>query len=243
MKSHSPNIKTYINLRVLLIIISIACATWLFVTGKNLFIAVFIALLVGIQWWLLGRSFNQINRKVAFFFDAIENNDTTLHFSESNKNKAVRQLNKSLNRVNELIHTTKEQQRRQEQFYQLVLGQVETGIIICNAQGSVIHANRKVKKLFGLEQFTHLVQLKRTDREAFRVINGIEPGERQLLKRKTQGSSNQLSLRCAGFSAQNEMLRLISVHDIRSELDENEANAWIRLIRVLTNEIMNSIAP
>ncbi|MDA3866581.1 MAG: ATP-binding protein [Salinivirgaceae bacterium] len=243
MKSRSPNIKTHINLRALLLVVSTSCATWLLVTDMNIFITVFITFLVGIQGVLLVRSFNQINRKVAFFFEAIENDDTTLHFSQLEKNSAVRRLNESLNRINRLIQSTKEQQRHQEQFYQLVLEQVDTGIIICNTNGNVVHANRKVKKLFDLEQFTHLVQLKRKNSDAYQVINGIEPGERQLLKRKAQGSNNQLSLRCAGFTSQKELLRLISVHDIRSELDENEANAWIRLIRVLTHEIMNSIAP
>jgi len=37
--------------------------------------------------------------------------------------------------------------------------------------------------------------------------------------------------------------RLISLQDIRHELDEKELDSWQKLIRVLTHEIMNSIAP
>ncbi|MGD9556814.1 MAG: PAS domain-containing sensor histidine kinase, partial [Mangrovibacterium sp.] len=38
-------------------------------------------------------------------------------------------------------------------------------------------------------------------------------------------------------------LTLLSVQDINQELDEKELDSWLRLIRVLTHEIMNSIAP
>jgi signal transduction histidine kinase len=37
--------------------------------------------------------------------------------------------------------------------------------------------------------------------------------------------------------------RIISLQDIRHELDEKELDSWQKLIRVLTHEIMNSIAP
>jgi len=37
--------------------------------------------------------------------------------------------------------------------------------------------------------------------------------------------------------------RLYSISDIKSELEENELDSWQKLIRVMTHEIMNSIAP
>ena len=39
------------------------------------------------------------------------------------------------------------------------------------------------------------------------------------------------------------MVCLVTIKDIQSELDEHEMEAWQKLIRVLTHEIMNSIAP
>jgi hypothetical protein len=38
-------------------------------------------------------------------------------------------------------------------------------------------------------------------------------------------------------------LTLITVRDINSELDQKETDSWMKLIRVLTHEIMNTIAP
>lgn len=38
-------------------------------------------------------------------------------------------------------------------------------------------------------------------------------------------------------------VRILTLNDIRSELDAKELDSWVKLTRVLTHEIMNSIAP
>ena len=38
-------------------------------------------------------------------------------------------------------------------------------------------------------------------------------------------------------------LRLMTFHDIRSEIEQKEIEAWYKLIRILTHEVMNSITP
>ena len=45
------------------------------------------------------------------------------------------------------------------------------------------------------------------------------------------------------FKLRNVWYKLISLQDIQSELEEKEMEAWQKLIRVLTHEIMNSITP
>jgi len=45
------------------------------------------------------------------------------------------------------------------------------------------------------------------------------------------------------FKLEEQLFILVSVHDIRAELDEKELEAWQKLIRVLTHEIMNSVTP
>ena len=41
----------------------------------------------------------------------------------------------------------------------------------------------------------------------------------------------------------NENFKLISLQNIRTELEEKEMEAWQKLVRVLTHEIMNSVTP
>jgi len=41
----------------------------------------------------------------------------------------------------------------------------------------------------------------------------------------------------------NSNIRILTLNDIRNEMDNKELDSWIKLTRVLTHEIMNSIAP
>jgi signal transduction histidine kinase len=53
----------------------------------------------------------------------------------------------------------------------------------------------------------------------------------------------QLSVQASKFVLLRESHTLITMQNIRSELEEREMQAWQNLIRVLTHEIMNSITP
>ena len=52
-----------------------------------------------------------------------------------------------------------------------------------------------------------------------------------------------LSLRETYTTLRGERVRIIAVSDINSELANREVDSWIKLIRVLTHEIMNTITP
>ena len=52
-----------------------------------------------------------------------------------------------------------------------------------------------------------------------------------------------MALRVSGVILKNEELRIVSLNNINRELDEREIDAWLKLTRVLTHEIMNSLTP
>ena len=53
----------------------------------------------------------------------------------------------------------------------------------------------------------------------------------------------QLLIKASSFISKQNDLILLSVQDIKNELDEKELDSWLKLIRVLMHEIMNSITP
>ena len=48
---------------------------------------------------------------------------------------------------------------------------------------------------------------------------------------------------CQWYHSQRKTYPALVINDIENEMDEKEIDSWIRLIRVLAHEIMNSIAP
>lgn len=186
---------------------------------------------------------NRTNQQISYFFNAIRNEDSTLHFPIRTKNKVVNELNSSMNRLNELISEAKKQNRSQEQYYQTILEHAATGLLTYDDKGNILLANSTARRLLGCEPLTHLQQLEKAQEGLSIEFENIKTTGHKLFHLTNERGSMQLSLRATSMVAHGQHLTLLSIQDIRNELDEKETESWIRLIRVLTHEIMNSIAP
>ncbi len=228
---------------ILLIIGLSGLGVWLFLNNYSFAVLLLIALAVLILSFQILFSFDKIQEKITYFFNAVENEDSTLYFSENVSHKPLRELHKSLNRINLLIKEAKLKNREQEQYFAALLEQVTTGIVVLNANGNILQANTAAKKLLNYNTLTHIVQLKRVDENLYKAFEMLSEGNRQLVKLTYNNNTTQLILQATDFKARNETFTLVSIQDIRNELDAKEVEAWLKLIRVLTHEIMNSITP
>jgi two-component system, NtrC family, nitrogen regulation sensor histidine kinase NtrY len=186
---------------------------------------------------------NRTNRNIQFFFDSVKNDDSSLSFSIDDRGAGVKELHESMNRVNRQIQQLKIQNRQQEQYFQIILEQLATGIITYDHQGFIHHTNSAARNLLSLESLTHLRQLDRIDGKLYSVVKNLKPFERRLVGITTSRGETQLSLKSTSFGSNSQELMILSLQDIKHELDEKEIESWMKLIRVLMHEIMNSITP
>jgi two-component system, NtrC family, nitrogen regulation sensor histidine kinase NtrY len=186
---------------------------------------------------------NTTNRNIRFFFDSVKNDDSSLSFPTDSQNKTFSELNRSMNRVNQQIRNLKIENRSQEQYFQILLEHIATGIISYDEKGFIIHANSSAKKLLSADVLTHLQQIENIDRKLYQAILGLKPNERRLIALLTGAGEIQLSLKATSFKTNQAELIILSIEDIKNELDEKELESWMKLIRVLTHEIMNTITP
>jgi nitrogen fixation/metabolism regulation signal transduction histidine kinase len=186
---------------------------------------------------------NKTNIKLGYFLESVQNEDSALQFPTDEPDETIRELYQTLGKVNSQIQQLKIDSRQQEQYFQTLLENVATGMLTFNDKGFVLHANSPVKKLLGIHVLTHINQLERVNRGLFQTIRNIKPFEQKLVSVATEKGVIQLSLKSTSFKVKNSDLILLSIQDIRNELDEKELDSWMKLIRVLMHEIMNSIAP
>ena len=165
-------------------------------------------------------------RKMTFMFNSIENGDYSFKFTEYDAPVSDNLLNLTLNRIKDLLVKAKNEVIDKERYYELILNSVHTGVIVLNETGNVYQINNEARRLIGLPRFTHINQLATIDRSLQELFFAIRGGERKQ----------------ASYSNERGTVYL-AVNDINNELDERETESWIRLIRVLTHEIMNSITP
>lgn len=239
----SRNLYFQIVFRVILIVIPALVAGWLIASDHSpllIFLCLFLVIVLAIN---LVNYLNSTNRKISYFLESVQNEDSTLSFPTNISDQSIREIYQGLNKVNKQIQQLKIESRQQEQYFQTLLEHVATGILTFNDKGFVLHANSAAKKMFGVDVLTHINQLERVNRNLFQAIRNIQPFEQKLVSIVTERGTIQLSLKSTSFKVKNNELLLLSVQDIRNELDEKELDSWMKLIRVLMHEIMNSIAP
>ena len=115
---------------------------------------------------------------------------------------------------------------------------IKVGAVIVTYQ-----TNNEALRLLGLAVFTNVRQLARIDENLKTVIQNIQPGDKHQISFTNERGNVHLSIRVSEMTLQDKHVRILAINDINSELDDKEIDSWIRLTRVLTHEIMNSVTP
>lgn len=156
--------------------------------------------------------------KVTFLFNAIDNGDYNFRFAEDGKAAGEKGLNKSLNKVKDILTHARDEQMEREKYFELILDSVDTGIIVVeDERGVVLRYNHAAQKLLQRGMITHVDQIKESLKNfSSRETNTVLKGRR---------------------------VRIVAFSDIKGELANQETDSWVKLIRVLTHEIMNTVTP
>lgn len=206
-------------------------------------LTLFLVPLMGIASVRLAMLYGDSLRRVTFMFNAIDNDDYCFRFHEDGSKSDDRLLNAALNRIRDILVRAKIRVEERERYYQLIMECARTGMVTINDAGSVFQANNEVLRIFGLSRLTHIVQLEGIAPEAYRVLLGIRSGEKHHVSYVNEAGEMDLSLGCSEIELDKRRLRVVVVSDINSELSEVQSESWSKLTRILTHEIMNSLAP
>lgn len=176
-------------------------------------------------------------------FDAIDNSDYAFKYATRGRSSNDKLVSDSLNRITQILFQAKAEAIQKEKYYELIMNQVNTGIIVEDDKGNIFQTNNEALRLLGLTVFTHARQLGRIDENLERLISDVRPGEKHQISFINERGTVHLSVRVSEMTLQEKHVRIIAINDINSELDDKEIESWIRLTRVLTHEIMNSVTP
>lgn len=234
----------YWQLILRIILLTVTAIAMAFVYFKEQYIlSAFLLLVLIIQTTVLIQYINQTNRKIAYFFEAIKNEDFTLRFPEKLSVKSLKELNHSLNSLNIMMQDIHIKKQAQEQYYLEIIKQADIGIFTFNTKGHILFANPKIEELFNYSPLNHIKQLAQIDTKLYALFSELKPFERKLIQLTNEREKKQIALKSTATTLNGEELILVVAQDIHQELDEKETDSWSRLIRVLTHEIMNTITP
>lgn len=189
------------------------------------------------------RYIEKINRDVTRFFENIQYSDFSLTFSDGSKKDAFDGLRTEMNRVLDRFREARTGKEEHYRFLQTVVQHVGIALVAFRRDGEVILINNPAIRLFRVAQVAAIDDLKPFSTQLVETMKRLKFGERELVTVKSEHEVMQLSVYATEFILKEQNVTLVSIQDIRSELEEKEMEAWQKLIRVLTHEIMNSISP
>lgn len=179
---------------------------------------VILVVLIAVNIWLY-RHYRRNIKKVTFLFDAIDNGDFSFNFPTEKRFKEDKILHQSLNRIKLFLQHTREEQMDREKYYEQILNAVDTGILVVDSHDNILQHNQAALRLLDTDVLTHMNQVKGKLKDE------------HLAKHETQAM------------LKDKHVRIIALSDVSHELSNQEVDSWIKLIRVLTHEIMNTITP
>lgn len=231
-----------IILRVLLLIgVVTALVSCVFVEAYSW--TVVFSLILGIMVWRLIHYVYQTNRDLAYFFSSVKYNDFTANISSTRKGAAFEDLHDGFNLINRKFQDIRAEKEANHQFLQAIIKQVDVGLLCIDQNEQVILMNEALQHLLHKSYLINLEGLKKIDVKLWETCKKQPSGQRELVKVNIQNKLHQLAVRSAAIALQEKHYRIYAFQDIQSELANQEYLAWQKLIRILTHEIMNSVAP
>lgn len=183
------------------------------------------------------------NRDLSKFILSIQEADFMTSFTAERGDKSFAKLHNSFRSILETIRTSELEKEAQHKYLQSIIDNINVGIISINEQGQIELMNEKSTELLQVPHVKSWQLLKTENTRFFEEVSKLKSGDNQLIEVLVNQSRKQLTVNLTEVTILHEPYRVITFKDIKSELEKREIEAWHKLIRILTHEIMNSVTP
>jgi two-component system nitrogen regulation sensor histidine kinase NtrY len=230
---------------IIRIILMTATIFLLFYTLKsNYFITpVIVAVVVIFQATSLIRYLDRTNRELTSFLESIRFSEFTRSFQIEDMGGSFNELNKAFNEVMADFQKVRAEKEENFHYLQTIVQNIDVSVIAYTVDGNIELINKTAKRLFQMASIKNLKALEILSPEMVSTLLTIKPGENKLVKVSYDDDILQLAIYATTIKIKDKIIYLVTIKDIQNVLEEQETEAWQKLIRVLTHEIMNSITP
>ena len=226
-------------LRITLILANAILLAWIFGDMRLFFNQVILIIILIGQIWELIHYINLTNRELTRLFLAIKHDDFSTTFNQKGLGKSFKELQNSMVDIIESYREVKIEKEAQYQFLQLLVNQIQVGIISLLDE-NIILINPVAEKILGIRD---LKNWKLLEQHNPKVAEELSQDGKKLIEIKSHEGTKILAVEIRTVLMIDKRYKLITLQDINSEIEQKEIEAWHKLIRILTHEIMNSVTP
>lgn len=187
---------------------------------------------------------HRTTRMVSRMIEGIRYSDFSLSFSTRHKTRTEQRLAQEIIEVITKFRTQLSEKEERYQYYETLLNTVDSSLLVVDRLHNIHWMNRAAMQELCGHRIHSINELVLLNPDFPAVILSLQPGEIKTVRIYKGDNIQELAVTVTEYSTrQGAELRLVNLKNIHAVLEENEMEAWQKLIRVLTHEIMNSIAP
>jgi two-component system nitrogen regulation sensor histidine kinase NtrY len=236
------NFRINIIVRILLL----AASVFLFFYALNTdfrVVPILIGIVIVFLVFSIIRYVDRTNRDLTSFLESIRFSEFTRSFQIEGMGSSFNELNRAFNDVINDFQKVRSEKEEHFHYLQSIVQNIDVSIIAYRKDGTVEMINKAAKKLFQIHSLKNIKGLEQLSPELVNNLLNISPGENTLVKVQDQDDILQLAIYATELKIKEKLIILATINNIQNVLEEQETEAWQKLIRVLTHEIMNSITP
>ena len=228
--------------QIALVVVMLAFFYCLYYT--NFYVTTFILIVIAIiLFWNTVNYMDKTNEDFTAFLMGIQYEDFSATYSGYHKGSSFGKLYEAFNLITTKFRNIKAEKVANHQYLQTIIEHVNTGLLCLNEEGEVVLMNKALKELLRKPYLKDFKSVEKLFPKLHELINKLATGQNEMIKMTIQNRLLELSVSIADFKLRGVPYKLVSFQNIQKELEEKELDAWQKLIRILTHEIMNSVTP
>lgn len=237
------NFRLNLIARIIFLTVSIFIFAYLFKEYSNLIWLIHLSIAIIYQVYLLIRYIDKSNRELAYFLESITYSDFSQKFDFSKLGSSFKALSNEFNKIMEKFRQARSDREESINYLETIVQHIGVGLISFDPEGNVGLINKAAKKILRINTLHNIIGLDKISPNFSEFIGQLPSGKKAAYKIIDKDEIVQLLIYTTDFRMHDRTCKLVALQNIQSELEEKEIDAWQKLIRVLTHEIMNSVTP
>ena len=178
-------------------------------------------------------------RSLSNLLDAMIQGDYSLRARAGGNNGALDELVESINGLADRLSQQRLESVESQLLLRTVIEHIDVAIVALDNQNSISLINPAAQKLLQLEDKSATTNLL----SQLKQVQQFSGGHNQVVDLKLANQQGKFNVHVEEFRESGEQQKLMFITDVRTLLRSEERRAWQNLVRVISHEINNSLAP
>lgn len=229
--------------RIVLLMLTLTALAFIFARTELFFNQIILLGVIILQVSELIRFITHTNRELAKLLMAIRYSDFSISFKGKGKGKSFRELQDAFVEIIDAFKKVSVEKEAQFRFLKVIVDNIKVGVIAIKEDYSIELMNEGAQELLKISTPNYWKQLQQLVPHFSEEISEMDDKEKRLLELNIKGEKLQVSAQVNRLKILSYRFTIVTFQDIKSEIEQKEIEAWHKLIRILTHEIMNSVTP